>query len=147
MAEVGVEITGGAKQGEIAGRDQLHHLLAGNAHLLGRMVGEAEVAVHELVERGLGGGGEVAVEILAVLDEAAETELLFGDEARPAVSFVQEQRQAVRLARAVRGGFDDADLDFAQVGEVGAEEGGESVGLGGAGDVVDHVEKERGLYI
>ena len=63
-------------------------------------------------------------------------------------NLVQVTRQGVGLAGVVRGGFDDADPDFTEVGEVGAEEGGEGVGLGGAGGYVgDHVEKERGLYI
>ena len=148
MAEVGVELAGGDAQREGSGRDEVHHLLAGHAHPLGGMVREAQVAVNELRERRLGGGVQRAVGGLAALDDAAESELIGGSETRPAGGLVQEHGQAVGLTSAVRGGFDEADLDFAEVGEVGAEEGGEGVGLGGAGgDVVDHVENERGLYI
>ena len=148
MAEVGVEVTAGGEEREITSPDELHHLFARDAHLLGGVVRQAEVAVDELLEGGLTCGGEIAVGILAGFDEAPETEFLFGAEARPAGDLVQVARQGVGLAGAVRGGFDDADPDFTEVGEVGAEEGGEGVGLGGAGgDVVDHVEKERGLYI
>ena len=148
MAEVGVEVTGGGEEREITSCDELHHLLARDTHLLGGVVGQTEVAVHEFVESGLAREGEAAIGVLAGFDEAAEAEFLFGAEAGPACDLVQVERQRVGLAGAVWGGFDDADPDFTEVGEVGAEEGGQCVGLGGAGgDVVDHVEKERGLYI
>ena len=148
MAEIGVEVAGGGEEREIASRDEFHHLLARYAHLLGGVIRQAEVTVHEFVEGGLAREGKAAFCVLAGFDEAAEAEFLFGAEARPAGDLVQVERQGVGLAGAVRGGFDDADPDFTEIGEVRAEEGGQGVGLGGAGgDVVDHVEKERGLYI
>ena len=81
------------------------------------------------------------------LDLAAELKFFLGAEARPTRGLVHVQRQGVRFARAFVARRDAADQDFAEVRQVGTEEGGEGVGLGGAGgDVVDH-KKERGLYI
>jgi len=78
----------------------------------------------------------------------AEREFLFGAQAGPAGGLVEVDRQAVRLAGAVGGRLEAGDLDFTEIGEVGAEEGGEGVGLGGAvRDVVDHGKRKGPVYI
>ena len=53
-----------------------------------------------------------------------------------------------RLAGAVGGRLEAGDLDFTEIGEVRAEEGGEGVVLGGAvRDVVDHGKRKGPVYI
>ena len=100
MPEVSVEVAGGVHEGGVTGGNEVQQFFPRDAHLLGGVVGQAEITVHEFGERGLGLGGQVACGVLASLDLAAELKFFLGAEARPTRGLVHVQRQGVRFARA-----------------------------------------------